>query len=209
MLIIEGEESLDKKKLNINKRNVKKSQILLFDTQRRYDDYISKLNYRYNGQYDDIPHYVVTKLGKVYKIFNSSHSSRTFDNKNFDKKLIKIAIENLGWLSRNTITGVYTNWIGDIYRGEPFIKSWRNKFYWDEYTSLQYNSLQELCNSICEEHDIPKKIVTSNSYVNFNVIKNFQGISCKSNFSNIYTDINPSFNFTGFFKNNDNAQSIR
>jgi hypothetical protein len=209
MLIIEEEESLDKKKLNINKRKVKKSQILLFDTQRRYDDYISKLKYRYNGQYDDIPHFVVTKLGKVYSIFNSSYSSKTFDNQNFDKKLIKIAVENLGWLSRNTISGVYTNWVDDIYRGEPYIKNWRNKFYWDEYTSLQYNSLQELCGFLCEEHRIPKKIVLSNGFINFNAIKNFEGISCKSNFSNIYTDINPSFNFTGFFKNNDNAQSIR
>lgn len=199
MLIIEDEESLDKKKLNISKRKVKKTQILLFDTQRRYDEYISKLKYRYDGKYDDIPHYIVTKLGKVYNIFDSNHSSRTFDDYSFDNKLIKIAVENLGWLNKNTITGTYTNWIDDIYRGEPYIKGWRNKFYWDTYPSLQYDSLQELSSMLCEKHNIPKKIVTSNGYVNFNAIKNFKGISCKSNFSNIYTDINPSFNFEGFF----------
>jgi hypothetical protein len=32
-------------------------------------------------------------------------------------------------------------------------------------------------------------------------VTNFKGIVCKSNFSNIYTDINPSFNFRVLFNN--------
>jgi hypothetical protein len=38
-------------------------------------------------------------------------------------------------------------------------------------------------------------------------VSNFKGIVCKSNFSSIYTDINPSFNFKVFFndaKENEN-----
>lgn len=197
MLIIEDVEYLDKKKLKIQKRKTKKSQILLFDTQRRYDEYIGKLKYRYNGNYKDIPHYVITKLGRIYNVFDTEYSSITFNNE-FDKKFIKIALENLGWLNKNTITGVLNNWIGDIYRGEPYVKNWRNKFYWDTYTSLQVESLKELCNQLCDKHDIPKITVPSNGFIEN--INTFRGISCKSNFSNIYTDINPSFKFDGFFK---------
>jgi hypothetical protein len=203
MLIVEEEEFLDKVKLNINKKKTKKEQILLFDTQRRYNEYIKKLKYRYNGRYEDIPHYIITKIGRVVKIFDSDYTSKTFDKKDFDNKVIKIALENLGWLNRNTITGVYTNWIDDIYRGEPFTKSWRNKFYWDTYTQSQVNVLEELCVMLCEKYNIPKNIVPSNGYVEFDKIKNFKGISYKSNFSNIYTDINPSFDFTGFLKKID------
>jgi len=197
MLIIEDVEYLDKKKLKIQKRKSNKSQIILFDTQRRYDEYIGKLKYRYNGNYRDVPHYIVTKLGRIYNVFNTDYSSTTFDNE-YDKKFIKIALENLGWLNKNTITGVLNNWIGDIYRGDPYVKNWRNKFYWDTYTSLQIESLKVLCHHLCDKHNIPKVTVPSNGYIEN--INTFRGISCKSNFSNIYTDINPSFNFDGFFK---------
>jgi len=199
MLIIEEEISLDKKKLKITKRKTKKSIICLFDTQRRYNDYINKIKYRYNGEYEDIPHYVITKLGRVHNIFDTDYSSKTFDIKEIDNKTIKIALENLGWLNKNTITGVYTNWIGDIYRGDPYIKNWRNRFYWDGYTNAQLDSLKKLCLMLCDKHDINKRIVSSNGYLNINKLTIFNGILCKSNFSNIYSDINPSFDFMGFF----------
>ena len=60
-------------------------------------------------------------------------------------------------------------------------------------------SLINLCDFLCENHDIPKKIVTSQGFFE-NAFK-FKGIICKSNYSNIYTDINPSFNFRIFFNN--------
>lgn len=206
MLIIEDVEFLDKKKLNIYKRKTKKTQILLFDTQRRFDDYVNKLIYRYDGKYEDIPHYIVTKLGKIYNIFDSDYSSKTFYDNNFDKKIVKVALENLGWLNKNTITGVLNNWIGDIYRGEPYVKNWRNKFYWDAYPSMQIESLNDLINFLCDKHSIPNNFVPSNGFLE-NII-NFEGISCKSNFSNIYTDINPSFNFSGFTKNYEYGKSV-
>lgn len=111
-MLVHDVEILDKNNLNIVKRKSKKTQILLYDTQRRVDDFINKIKYRRNGEYEDIPHFVVSKLGMVYQIFDSNHSSKTFDNPQVDKKQIKIAIENLGWLNKNTITGVLNNWIG-------------------------------------------------------------------------------------------------
>lgn len=198
-MLVHDVEILDKNNLKIIKRKSKKTQILLYDTQRRVDDFINKIKYRKNGNYEDIPHFVVSKLGMVYQLFDTNHSSNTFDNPQIDKKQIKIAIENLGWLNKNTITGVLNNWIGDPYRSEPHIRNWRNYYFWDKYNDSQLESLSQLCDYLCDKHDIFKQTVPSNGYLEN--ISNFRGIVCKSNFSNIYTDINPSFNFRIFFNN--------
>lgn len=199
MLEIFNVETLDKDQLNIHKRKSKKTQILLYDTRRRVDDFINKIKYRKNGKYEDVPHFVVSKLGMVYQLYDTNYSSNTFDNPKIDRKQIKIAIENLGWLNKNTITGILHNWIGDPYRTEPHVRSWRNYYFWDRYGETQLNSLAELCEMLCEKHDIYKQTVPSQGYLE--KAANFNGIVCKSNFASIYTDINPSFNFRVFFSN--------
>jgi hypothetical protein len=161
------------------------------------DNFISKLKYRRNGKYENIPHFVITKMGVVYQLFDTKYSSNTFNDPNTDKKQIKIAIENLGWLNKNTITGFLNNWIGDPYRSEPHIRNWRNHYFWDKYTDEQKSSLVKLCSLLCEEHKIPYHTVPSQGYIE-NLTK-FRGIVCKSNFLNIYTDINPSFDFRIFY----------
>jgi len=205
MLMIHKIETIDGSKLNIKKRKFKKTQILLYDTQRRIDDFVNKLKHRKNGNYDDIPHFIVSKLGMVYQVFDSNHSSNTFDNPKVDNKMIKIAIENLGWLNKNSITGILNNWIGDPYRSDPHIRNWRNYYFWDKYNEDQLKSLSELCEKLCDEHGIFKQTVPSQGYLEN--ISNFRGIICKSNFSSIYTDINPSFNLGVFFNNtNENEK---
>jgi hypothetical protein len=199
MLEILNVEDLNSKSLNIVRRKTKKKQILLYDTGRRAGDFINKIKYRKFGKYDEIPHYIVTKLGTVYQLYDTNYYSNTFDEPQIDKQFIKIAIENLGWLRKNTITGFLNNWIGDPYRSEPFIRNWRNYTYWDKYNEEQVNSVSLLCEFLCEQHNIPKNIVPSQGYIE--KIVNFKGVVCKSNYSNIYLDINPSFNFTQFFKN--------
>ena len=199
MLEIFNVETLDKNQLNIHKRKSKKTQILLYDTQRRVDDFINKIKYRKNGKYEDVPHFVVSKLGMVYQLFDTNYSSNTFDNPKVDRKQIKIAVENLGWLNKNTITGILHNWIGDPYRSEPHIRNWRNYYFWDKYGETQLNSLAELCEHLCDKHEIYKQTVPSQGYLEN--ASNFNGIVCKSNFASIYTDINPSFNFRVFFSN--------
>ena len=194
-MLVQDVEILDN--LNITYRKSKKTQIFLYDTQRRMDDFLNKIKYRRNGNYEDVPHYVISKLGVVYQLFNTDHSSNTFNDPQIDKKQIKIAIENLGWLNKDTITGVLYNWIGDPYRGEPHIRNWRNYYFWDVYSETQLKSLSELCNELCDKHKIIKQSVPSHGYLEN--ASNFRGIVCKSNFSSIYTDINPSFNFGVFF----------
>lgn len=197
MLVIHDVDVLDKDKLRVTKRKSKKTQILLYDTQRRVDDFVQKLKHRRNGNYEEIPHFIVSKLGIVYQVFDSHYTSSMFNSPPIDRKQIKIAIENLGWLNKNTITGLYSNWIGDPYRSEPHIKNWRNHYFWDKYTEEQIEKVSELCDFLCDKHEIFKQHVPSQGYLE-NITK-FNGIVCKSNFSNIYTDINPSFNFRILF----------
>ena len=197
-MLVQDVEIIDNLELNIIQKKSKKNQILLYDTQRRVDDFISKLKYRKNGRYSDIPHFVISKLGIIHQLMDTDYSSVTFNDPDNDKKQIKIAIENLGWLNKNTINGMLNNWIGDPYRGEPYVRGWRNYYFWDIYPDIQLRSLHDLCNELCDKHKIKKQIVTSQGY--FENASNFRGIVCKSNFSSIYTDINPSFNFGVFFK---------
>jgi hypothetical protein len=198
MLEIHNVEGLDSKTLNITKRKSKKTQIFLYDTGRRADDFINKIKHRRNGKYDEVPHFIITKLGTIYQLFDTKYFSNTFDDPKVDKQFIKIAIENLGWLHKNTITGFMNNWIGDPYRSEPFVRNWRNYYFWDRYNESQLESIVNLCKHLCETNNIPYQVVPSQGYLE-NILK-FHGVVCKSNFSNIYTDINPSFNFRIFSK---------
>jgi N-acetyl-anhydromuramyl-L-alanine amidase AmpD len=197
MIEVQKLDTLNEKKLNVVRKRSKKKQIFLYDTLRRSDDYIMKLKYRNNEQYDDIPHYLITKTGIIYKIFNPNYSSTTFGDPTIDKKQIKIVLENLGWLKKNTITGILNNWIDDPYRLEPFIQKWRGYFFWDIYPEDQITSLVNLCKNVCEEHGIPYQTVPSQGF--FENATKFNGIVCKSNFQTIYTDINPSFDLKKFY----------
>ncbi len=205
MLIISDVETLDNKKLNIHRRKTKKSQILLFDTKRRIDDYINMLKYRKNGKYDDVPHFIISKMGIIYQIFDTEHYSNTF-NHPIDKRIIKIAIENLGWLNKNTINGFLFNWIGDPYRTEPYIKGWRSHYFWDKYNDEQLRLVRELCDYLVDKHGIEKQFVPTQGF--FKNAYDFKGIICKSNFSDIYTDINPSFNFKIFVKHEQETNRL-
>jgi len=174
-----------------NKRKYKKNQIMLFDTFRSIDNYISKLKFRKNGEYQDVPHFVVSKKGEIFKILDPNLCSQTFNDPKVDKRLIKIAIENNGYLEKNNLIDKYINWIGDTHKGEIYTHPWKNKIYWDKYTDIQLIKVQELCDYICDEFKIKNNIVPTNNVIEN--INNFKGISFKSNYSNIYKDINPSF----------------
>jgi N-acetyl-anhydromuramyl-L-alanine amidase AmpD len=204
MLEILGAEVFDLKNLNHKKRKYNKTQILLYDTKRRIDDFIKMLKYRREGKYEDIPHFCITKTGKIYKLIEPDYMTKTFGESSIDRKQIKIAIENLGWLNKNTIMGTYSNWINDIFRGEPHVRGWRGYFYWDTYSKEQLNALSDLCFLLCAHYDIPYQCVPSSGF--FENAKNFNGIVSKSNFSDIYTDINPSFNFNIFEENVKQAE---
>ena len=104
MVEYEVSEPLEEIKLNVNRRKAKKSQIFLYDTNRRLENYVMKLRYRHNEKYQDIPHFIITKTGKVISLFDTNYSSRTFGDASVDRRMVKIALENLGWLNKRGVT---------------------------------------------------------------------------------------------------------
>lgn len=206
MLEILNVDDLNNKTLNIVRYRTKKKQIMLYDTSRKLDDYLNMLKYRMNGKYEDIPHFIISKRGQIFQLFDTRFYSRTFKDKDLDKTQVKIAVENLGWLSKNTINGFLHNWIDSPYRTEPYIKKWRNYFYWDIYTEDQLEAIKNLLPHICEEENIPNISISSNYY--FKNAPKFNGILYKSNFSDIYTDINPSFDFKKIVQDEKNIKRI-
>lgn len=190
---------LDTNNIIINKNKHKKKQILLVDTKRRHIDYLAKINNRTTDNHEDLSHFLVTKTGEVFQIIDDNLTINTFNKPRIDNKVIKIAIENLGWLQKNSITGIYNNWIGDPYRLNPHSENWRNYFFWDKYTEKQEQSLNELCEFLCEKHKITRQIVESQKYIK--TADKLIGIVCKSNYDINHTDINKSFNFNNVCKN--------
>ena len=148
---------------------------------------------------EDIPHFIVTKLGMVFQVFDTNHSSSTFNDSKVDKKQIKIAIENLGWLKRDGMIDRYNDWLGNSYKLEPseiLSKRWRNHQYWHTYTSKQMESLKNLVDKLCEEYNIPKEFIGHNTYDEN--IDLFKGITFRSNYYPEATDVSPAFDMSIF-----------
>lgn len=178
--------------------NEEKKQIVLLHTSREISQYLMGLKYRFNGKYDKIPNYVIDKDGKILELLEPKKTSRIFNNKNIDRNIITISLENLGWLYKEPLQKGYINWIGSIYKGKVYERKWRDYVYWDKYTPEQTESCFELCMKLVDKFNIDKKFVGHNTKING--IEKFNGIVSRSNYFSETTDLNPSFDFEGFLK---------
>jgi hypothetical protein len=57
--------------------------------------------YRYNGNYDKIPNYIITKEGKILKLLSDSAYGNFFYNEILNNNCVFISLENLGWVEKN------------------------------------------------------------------------------------------------------------
>ena len=191
---------------NISGKQRKKNQIILTHTSRDVEEYLTSLKYRMNGKFNRVPHYVVTKQGTVIKLLKEESYSSIFDVPNINRNSIIISLENLGWLEKVPLKDYYTNWIGNIYKGVPYEKKWRDYFIWDPYTEVQLTTTAELCIKLIKEHKMEKKCVGHNTQ--FNGIEKFEGIVSKSNFNRKFTDVSPAFDFEKFTTYIKNEQFV-
>lgn len=182
----------------------KKKQIILCHTGREVKDYLASLNFRYNGKYDKIPNYVITRSGKIYKLLEDHTHSHFFSDININRNAVIICLENLGWLEKKPLTNHYINWNGSIYNEQVYEKKWRDFFFWQPYTNSQLQSAVELCNNLTSSLQIEKRCIGHNTKVDG--VKNYEGIVTRSNFETTFTDLNPSFNFENFIKLLENEQ---
>jgi len=173
-----------------------KKQIMITHTGRVLDDYIKSLKYRYNGNYNKLPNYVISRNGEIYNIIPDETYSMYLNTKSLNKQNIIICLENLGWLRKNPLKNNYINWIGNIHEGEIYEKKWRGYNFWQPYTDLQVNNLAELTIMLCEKFNIPKNSIGHN--VKVDKIEKFNGITTKSNYYSENTELNPAFDFDIF-----------
>ena len=177
-------------------KNKNKRQIVLCETFRNSEDYLNTIKFRNNGNYTKVPNYLITKEGKVIGLLPDDCYSNFFKKNEIDRQSIIICLENLGWLKKLPIEGDYQNWIGGVCNSKPFEKKWRDKMYWDEYTPEQVESLVDLCKKLTKKFSINKTFIGHNTKVDG--VQIFNGIVCRSNYNNKYTDPNPSFKFEEF-----------
>jgi N-acetyl-anhydromuramyl-L-alanine amidase AmpD len=176
----------------------KKQQIIIQHTSRNIEEYLLGLKYRFNGRYKKIPNYVVSRDGKILQLLNNESYGKTFSEENINRNSIVISLENLGWLEKEPLNNQYVNWIGDIYKGDVYEKKWRDYFFWQPYTETQIEYTAKLCKKISEETGIPVEVVEHNTRING--VEKFRGITSKSNFDSVFTDLRPAFNFETFLK---------
>jgi hypothetical protein len=175
-----------------------KKQIILIHSGRYLEEYLNGLSFRYNGKYNRIPNYVVSKEGEVLTTLENSEYSKIFEENSINKNSIIICLENLGWLNKEPLKDYYVNWIGDIYNGKVVDKKWRDYFFWHPYTEPQLHSTALLCKKILSETKINKDVVGHNTKING--IEKFEGIVTRSNFDIESTDLSPAFDFELFSK---------
>jgi N-acetyl-anhydromuramyl-L-alanine amidase AmpD len=182
----------------------KKRQIILCHTSREVQEYLASLQFRYNSKYDKIPNYVVTRDGKVLQLLDDTSYSNFFSDSQINKNSVIICLENLGWLEKKPLTNYYINWKGSIYNQQVYEKKWRDFYFWHPYTDKQLETTAGLCKQIMKSLQIDKSCVGHNTKIEG--IKKFEGISSRSNYDVIYTDLSPSFNFVNFIKLLENEQ---
>lgn len=182
----------------------KKKQIILSHTSREVEEYLTSLKFRYNGKYDKIPNFVITREGSIFQLLPNTSHSNYFIEENINRNSVIVSLENLGWLEKKPLTNHYINWKGSIYNGQVYEKKWRDFFFWQPYTTSQIQSTAVLCSLLTEELKIERRIISHNTYIKG--IEKFEGIVSKSNFDSIFTDLNPSFNFETFEKLLKNEQ---
>ena len=179
-------------------KNQNKKQIILTNTSRNVKDYLQSLKYRYNGKYDKIPNYIVTREGKILQLLDNDEYGKYNGDPKIDQNSIVISLENLGWLEKEPLKNSHINWIGDIYNQKVFERKWRDYFFWQPYLENQLILTAKLCVEITKNSNIPLKSVEHNTKING--IEKFEGIVTRSNFDSDFTDVTPAFNFEFFLK---------
>jgi len=178
------------------KKLKEKGQIILCHTSREVGEYLISLKFRNSGKYDKLPHYVITRDGRLLEILSPNYVSNYLIDKDIKKRHIIVCLENLGWMNKKPLSDTFLNWIGNIYKDKVYEKKWRDYFLWQPYTDIQVDKTVELCKELCEKFSIPNKFVGHNTKIDG--IENFQGIVSRSNFNSRFTDLSPAFPFEAF-----------
>ena len=175
-----------------------KKQIVIGHTNNNEMKHVVGWKKRHNGRYNKTAAFTIDAAGFIYKHFDPKFKSEFFDSEDLNNKSIVILLENYGWLSKDEEKKQYITWLGDIYNKQIEVtdKRWRNNRYWDSYTVEQTDSCMWLISKLCEEFEIPKKVISHNTKIE-NIFE-YSGVLYRSNLDKNYTDLNPSWVFDIF-----------
>lgn len=189
-------ELIDNLIQNNLRKGEKKTQIVLTHTGRNIIDYKVSLKLRFNGIPNKLPHYLISRDGKVIQILQDEINGNFTQNDKVNSKSIIICLENLGWLEKEPLKQHHINWIGNIYKEKVFDRKWRDYFFWQPYTEIQYTKTAELCRNLFEKHNIKPICIGHNTKVKG--VESYLGIITRSNFDEFATDLSPAFDFEKF-----------
>lgn len=178
---------------HIQKNRTKKKQIILLNTSCTKDEYFTKIKTRFNGKYNRLPCFFISRDGEIHQHFNPVYYSKLMEHQQIEKHSITIAVENVGWLFRDSLNGKMITWSGNEYGGDFIEVSWRNKRYWATYTDDQYSKLAELIDYLCIEYNIIKDFIGNNIVIN--KPNTYRGVLNRSNYSKNYYDLSPAIDF--------------
>ena len=178
---------------HIKKSKTKKKQIVLINSSSTFDEYFVRIKTRYNGKYTKVPCFFVSREGEIYQHFNTDYYNELMIEQGVEKQVIVIALENVGWLFKDSLNGNFVTWSGNKYEDNVCEKPWRNKRYWAEYTEKQYTELAELIDYLCIKHNIIKEFVGNNVIID--KPHYYRGILNRSNYSKNYYDLSPAADF--------------
>lgn len=175
-----------------------KKQIVLAHSSTTHENMISKWYNRLNNIYTKTAAFSIKKDGTIYQHFDPIYCSNFLDTIDLNKKSIIILLENEGWLAKHFEKDEYINWYGNIYNNPDEVVEikWRKRIYWVPYTSEQYESTLFLVNKLCDDFFIPK-VVTQNNILVDN-LNDYTGVLYRSNLTQRYTDLNPTWKFESF-----------
>ncbi len=94
----------------------KKTQIILSHTSREVEQYLTSLKFRYNGSFDRVPNFLISRKGEVLQLIPETGFTNYFNDDSVNQNSVVISLENLGWLEKKPLSNYYINWIGSIYK---------------------------------------------------------------------------------------------
>ena len=195
-------KDIDKKTYDLNEsqyypEKVRKEKIIVGHTYSPDLKFINGWFTREGGKYGKVPHFTISKEGKIYQHVDPSFYCDFLQKKMIDKESISILLVNEGWLQKDG--SVYLDWANREYQGseEDIIsRKWRDKQYWAPYEEEQILSLNDLCLYLTNKFGIERNIMDHNVFDKD--VVSFKGITFRSNFLKHYTDISPAFNIDDF-----------
>ena len=88
---------------------------MLGHTSRKIKDYKKSLKLRHNGNYEKLPHFIISKTGIVEEILPLDKPTKFFGHPYIDNNCIFILLENEGWLKKSKTQNRLCDWLGNIY----------------------------------------------------------------------------------------------